>query len=327
MRIPDVWSHYKTCALYRLEYGLHSSAVLGFVGLPTLDFHLETAFRQGNYSEVSALLLIFYVMIATQWIWARRILLPVYLIGAAAFLPWSTQISGDNIARFFTVDIIPFPLRDGQGFAGLIEWLNTLLADQIVPGTLATIQLTMIALVVTGLLAALLFPLVSPLFLRRVSRTIGHTGLVVMRSTPEYILAFVLLQLWGSSMLPAIVALALHNGAIIGHLVGRYTETLTLRSDTTRGVSRYVFEALPRVFNSLLALLFYLWEIIMRETAILGILGIATLGFYVDSAFAELRFDRAILLIGVTALLNIAIDMASRRIRSHLRLRTSLEGL
>ncbi len=64
----------------------------------------------------------------------------------------------------------------------------------------------------------------------------------------------------------------------------------------------------------------------MRETAILGILGIATLGFYVDSAFAELRFDRAVFLIGITALLNIVIDMISRRIRTSLRLRTALEG-
>jgi phosphonate transport system permease protein len=83
---------------------------------------------------------------------------------------------------------------------------------------------------------------------------------------------------------------------------------------------------LPRVYNSLLALLFYRWEVIMRETAILGILGIATLGFYVDSAFAELRFDRAVFLIGITALLNIVIDMISRRIRTSLRLRTALEG-
>ena len=30
--------------------------------------------------------------------------------------------------------------------------------------------------------------------------------------------------------------------------------------------------------------LFYRWEIILRESAILGILGVYTLGFYVDSA-------------------------------------------
>ena len=61
--------------------------------------------------------------------------------------------------------------------------------------------------------------MVSPLLLGRPVRGIGHVVLVVLRSTPEYILAFILLQLWGPSMLPAIVALSLHNGAIIGHLV------------------------------------------------------------------------------------------------------------
>jgi phosphonate transport system permease protein len=75
----------------------------------------------------------------------------------------------------------------------------------------------------------------------------------------------------------------------------------------------------------MLALLFYRWEVILRETAILGILGIATLGFYVDSAFADLRFDRALLLILVTAMLNICVDSISRSIRSRLRLQTTLE--
>ena len=169
------------------------------------------------------------------------------------------------------------------------------------------------------------FPLISPLLMGRGGRFSGHIILVIMRSTPEYILAFILLQIWGPSMLPAVVALMLHNGAIIGHLVGRFTETLKLRQDAVKGVNRYVYEVLPRVYRPMLALLFYRWEVIMRETAILGILGIATLGFYVDSAFADLRFDRAIFLIILTALLNIGVDMLSRLIRKQLRLQTSLE--
>ena len=56
------------------------------------------------------------------------------------------------------------------------------------------------------------------------------------------------------------------------------------------------------------------------------LLGIATLGFYIDSAFADIRFDRAIFLIVVTALLNIGIDVLSRTIRSRLRLQTSLDA-
>ena len=45
-------------------------AVLGFVGMPTLGFALQSSFAQGYYSEVGALLLVFFVLIATwrpQW--------------------------------------------------------------------------------------------------------------------------------------------------------------------------------------------------------------------------------------------------------------------
>jgi phosphonate transport system permease protein len=326
VRLPDVWHQVTTYTLYRLECGIRSSAVLGFVGLPTLGYHLETAFSQGSYSEVAALLLLFYAVIATIRWWLRKPLLPLYLVGAAALLPWSAGLAGGDMARFFTHDIVPYPLRSGDGWASMPDWLGTMLVDQALPGALATLQLTMVALVATGLLTMLFFPLVSPLLLGRPARGFGHVVLVVMRSTPEYILAFILLQLWGPSMLPAIVALALHNGAIIGHLVGRFTEGIALRPDAPRGIDRYAWEIVPRIYRQMLALLFYRWEVILRETAILGMLGIATLGFWIDSAFADLRFDRALLLIAVTAGLNLAVDAASRAIRARLRLQTSLRA-
>ncbi len=325
VRLPEVWAQFRAYSMYRIECGLRSSAVLGFVGLPTLGFHLESAFNQGRYSEVAALLILFYVVIATMRIWLRRQLVPVYLLGAALVLPWSLNISWDNIVRFLTQDIVPHPLREGQSLPAVLDWLEMLLVDQALPGTVVTVQLTMIALVGAGLLTLVMFPLVSPLLLGPKARTVGNVALVVIRSTPEYILAFILLQLWGPSMLPAIVALSLHNGAIVGHLVGRFTETIRLRVDAVTGANRYLYEVVPRIYRSMLALLFYRWEVILRETAILGILGIATLGYYVDSAFAELRHDRALFLILITALLNIGVDMISRAIRSRLRLQTSLE--
>jgi phosphonate transport system permease protein len=325
VRLPDAWAHFRTYSMYRLECGLRSSAVLGFVGLPTLGFHLESAFKQGQYSQVWALLFLFYLIIATMRIWMKKPLLPIYLIGAALVLPWSIAFSTDNIWRFFGHDIIPHPIRTGGDLAALGDWLYLMVVDQAIPGSIATLQLTMIALVATGILTLVFFPLISPLLFGRGGRTAGHLFLVVTRSTPEYILAFVLLNLWGPSMLPAIVALSLHNSAIIGHLIGRFTEGIRLRVDASHGLNRYAWEILPRVYRPMIALLFYRWEVILRETAILGILGIATLGFYVDSAFADLRFDRAMFLILITASLNICVDAISRAIRSHLRLQTTLE--
>ena len=126
-------------------------------------------------------------------------------------------------------------------------------------------------------------------------------------------------------MLPAIVALALHNGAIIGHLIGRYSLEIKLRADASRGLNRYFYELLPRLYGQFLAFLFYRWEIIMRESAILGILGIATLGFYIDSSIQELHFDKAMILIFITALLNVLVDALSRYLRAKLRLKTNVD--
>ena len=330
-RVPGVWAHFKSFSLYRLECGLRSSTVLGFVGLPTLGFHLETAFKEGHYSEMSALLLIFFVVIATLRIWMRRELVPVYIIAAFFILPEGAgSQSWGNALSYFVQDLVPQPLRGVDSWSPpvineLWRWSSTLVVDEAVPGVFNTVVLTMIALIASGVLALGFFPLISPQFFGPVGRSIGHVFLVVVRSTPEYVLAFILLQIWGPSMIPAIIALSLHNGGIIGHLIGRFTERLSLRPDSATGANRYVYEVVPRVYRQFLAFLFYRWEVILRETAILGILGVHTLGFYVDSAFADIRFDRALVLILITALLNIGVDAMSRGIRARLRLQTSPE--
>lgn len=319
-RLPDLWQHFVTYTRYRLECGLRSSAVLGFVGLPTLGYYLSTAFLEGNYAEVWALLMLFYLLIASLRYWVRPKLLPFYLLGAPFIIANDSVISFDNINRFFTQDIVPWPLRNGERLTGLWQWFSDLFINEALPGIVNTVLLTQLALILTGVIALVWFPLISRLFLGRLGRLLGHLFLVVMRSTPEYILAFILLTLWGPSMLPAVVALALHNGAIIAHLIGRHSDTLALRVDASTGMNRYAFEVVPRIYNQFLAYLFYRWEIIQRETAILGILGISTLGFYIDSAIQDIRLDRAMVLIVITAGLNICVDALSRFIRSRLRL-------
>ena len=121
-------------------------------------------------------------------------------------------------------------------------------------------------------------------------------------------LVYVLLQLLGPSMLPAIIALSLHNGAIVGYLMGRHADALEYRPDAPRGLNLYCYETVPRLYGQFLAYALYRWEIIVRESAIFGILGVVTLGYYVDAAISEFRLDVAVVLILVTALLSMAVD-------------------
>lgn len=326
-RLPDCWQQMKTYSYYRLECGLRSSAVLGFIGLPTLGFHLESAFAEGYYSNAAACLLMLILLVGTlRWWMPTRLVVPAAVAGLIA-LPFiglsAANFSRANTARFFSHDIVPAPLRNGEGFAAFNDWLWQLLSTQAWPGIINTLIVTQIALVATGALALLMFPLISKPLLGH-GRWAGRGMLLVLRSLPEYLLAVVLLQLWGPSMLPAVVALMLHNGAIIGFLIGQQSNQLALRPDAPSGVNLYSWEMLPRLYGPFLALLFYRWEILMRETAVLGILGVYTLGFFIDSAIAELRIDRALVLLLVTAMLNMLIDSASRRIRKHLQLRQTI---
>ncbi|MDF1630655.1 MAG: ABC transporter permease [Alcanivoracaceae bacterium] len=324
-RLPLVWQHMKTYGAYRLECAVRASAILGFIGLPTIGFHLETAFRQGDYSSGAALLYLFLgIILSIRW-WFRPSLLPLWIAAALLWAPPRANYTEGALNRFFTEDIIPAPMRqhDWQ-WHQLTDWLSMLGQEQILPGLGNTLILGTAAMLLTGIIALVLFPLISSQFGNRFSRAGGHGLLVIFRTLPEFLLAFVFVLLLGPSMLPGILALALHTGAIVAHLSGRFTDSLTLRSDASGGLNRYAFEVLPRIYPNFLAFLLYRWEIIMRETAILGILGITTLGFYIDSAFSELRIDRAVVLIAAGVALNLLVDRISRSLRSHLRLRNAL---
>ncbi|WP_299362131.1 hypothetical protein [uncultured Paracoccus sp.] len=88
-----------------------------------------------------------------------------------------------------------------------------------------------------------------------------------------------------------------------------------LRADAPRGATLWGYELAPRLLGPFLALCLYRWEIIVRETAGMGLLGIATLGFFIDSAVAELRLHRAMVLLVAAGLLTAAIDSISRLVR------------
>jgi phosphonate transport system permease protein len=205
-------------------------------------------------------------------------------------------------------------------WSAFAAWLQPIVWHKVLPGVWSTIVLAQIALVGTGMLALLLFPLVSRQFAGRIGQPAGRVLLVVVRSTPEYMLGYVLLQLLGPSMLPAIIALAVHNGAIVGYLMGRHADALDYRMDAPKGINLYAYDTTPRLFGQFLAYNLYRWEIIVRESAIFGILGVATLGYYVDAAISELRFDVAVVLILATVGLCALIDVLSRGLRKALRI-------
>ena len=333
--LPVIYEDVKNYTAYRFECALRSCAVLGFIGLPTLGFHLETAFREGHYSEAAALLYSFYLLIASLKYWLKPKLVMVYVGAAFILISKEMTLSMANVSRFFKYEILPWPMRREGFLSGnydisfpfdqILEWGTRIFQNEALPGMLQTAVLTQIALVATGVFTLIGFATISRHFFGPFFRRISHYALIIIRTTPEYILAYLFLQLWGPSMLPAILAIALHNGAILAYLTGQNANLVELRIDAPRKkLNRYFFEVLPRVYGQFLAFLFYRWEVMMRESAILGILGIYTLGFFIDSAISDDKLDKAVLLIFITAALNMLIDTTSQLVRKRLKISTKL---
>jgi phosphonate transport system permease protein len=328
-RIPELAPQFWTYTLYRLECGMRSTLVLGFVGLPTIGFHLESYFKQGHYSQAAALLFAFYVLIGTRRLWARPITIPLLIVASILVLPEAIGATSTltNLLRFLTQDIVPTPLRGAElaamaTWTSLLSWLWPIVTQQIVPGVIQTLVLSQIALAAMGVIALMSFPFICDRFAGRIGKPLGRVALVIVRSTPEFMLVYVLLQLLGPSMLPAIIALSVHNGGIVAYLMGRHADALEYRPDAPKGLSLYCYETVPRLYGQFLAYVLYRWEIILRESAIFGILGIATLGYYVDAAIAEFRLDVAVILIVATAMLSMTVDAFSRSMRRSLRIDT-----
>jgi phosphonate transport system permease protein len=294
-RLPEVAERFRTYTLYRLECGLRSTLVLGFIGLPTVGFHLEGYFKQGKYAQAAALLAIFYVLLcadrhAPPVGSTRNHALPLHRRRAAAARRDRRRLGARQ----------PRPLPHPRH------------------RRMALLALLLFPLVSHRFMGPVMGPVVGPVMgpvMGPVGQPAGRALLVVVRSTPEYMLAYVLLQVLGPSMLPASIALAVHNGAIVGYLMGRQADALHYRPDAPKGFNLYAYDTAPRLYGQFLAYNLYRWEIIVRQSAIFGILGVTTLGHWIDAAISELKFDVAVVLILVTVFLCAGIEALSRRLR------------
>ena len=148
---------------------------------------------------------------------------------------------------------------------------------------------------------------------------------LVIRSVPEYILAFLLMGMFGVTPWPLILALAIHNGGILGRLWGEALENSSERAGQVlvaqgggRGAA-LLGGLLPDSFNRMLLFFFYRWESCLREATILGVLGVVSLGYLIEGAKARLFYDEVLFYILLGAALVVLGDILSVAVRGRLR--------
>jgi len=252
----------------------------------------------------------------------------------------------ENLVRFATLDVVPFALRDTDwGASDYLAYAWGLALDRGLTGLGATLSISVLAIALAAagglalaFLAARNVATAAP-FGERVLHDRSRAGaaawtllssavrgaLILLRAIPEYVWAFLLLAMFGTSAWPAVLALAIHNSGILGKLDAETVENLDPRplaalrnAGGTRAQIAWL-GALPLAANRLLLYFFYRFETCVREATVLGMLGVVSLGYWIQDSRAKQYYDEMIVFVALGAGLVLAADLASALVRRMLR--------
>lgn len=259
-----------------------------------------------------------------------------WLLGGFSPAIFTSDRGRTNALRFLG-ELRPWPLQSGHGdLSAVAQWALRLWRDHDAAALLNTLAISVAAIGLAGAAGALISlgaarNLACPRpFLPggrppgRVSRgawravvTLSRTALVVLRSIPEYVWAFLLLALLGPSAWPMVLALALHNTGILGKLSAEVVENVDPRAPSAlralgAGRLQVTLGALyPLTAPRFLLYFFYRWETCVREATVLGMLGMSSLGFLIIDARSRNRYDEMFFHILVAGLLVVAGEIVS----------------
>jgi phosphonate transport system permease protein len=149
--------------------------------------------------------------------------------------------------------------------------------------------------------------------------------LLVSRAIPAPIWALVLLYMLFPGVLPGALALALHNFGILGRLMAEVNENLDdrpVRALSALGASPsqvVAYGILPQNLGRFLAYSLYRWEVCLRETVIVGLVGAGGLGRLLTEQISSFDYGGVMITLGVFVILTVEVDAVSQQLRAVLR--------
>ena len=146
-----------------------------------------------------------------------------------------------------------------------------------------------------------------------------------IRAIHQIFWAFIFLPVVGLNPACGVLAIAVPYAGIFAKVfaeIRRESDQRPLQGlpDGSSALSRFFYGSLPVIYRDVKHYIGYRFECALRSSAVLGFIGLPTLGFFIDSAIADHQLDKAMVLIFMTALLNMGIDTLSQMIRRRLKI-------
>ncbi|MEX2550049.1 MAG: phosphonate ABC transporter, permease protein PhnE [Nitriliruptoraceae bacterium] len=229
---------------------------------------------------------------------------------------WAAWTSGIDLAAV---------LRGPQAFVRILALMFLPPDASAIPGALSgmveSLQIAWIGTIIGALISLPLGLLAAKNVGGRISPTVSRQVLNLLRSLPELVLAILFVSMIGLGPLAGTLAIGLGSIGTLGKLTAEVVEGIDrgpIEASEAVGGGRFQvlrWGVLPQAMPEIIAFWLYRFEINVRASAILGLVGAGGIGGMLANFLSYRRYGSAGTAILIVIATTIAIDIASSRIR------------
>jgi len=149
--------------------------------------------------------------------------------------------------------------------------------------------------------------------------------LALVRSLPIILLALLFVAAIGLGPTPGVLAVAVHSLGMLGKLYAEEFETAdagvweALDSAGADWLQKIRFAIWPQTARQILSLTLFRFEMNLRESAVLGLVGVAGLGLWIENYRRAFDYHSVATMVLVTMLVVLVVDQAAFHARRRLK--------
>jgi len=315
-----ILSTFKNFGLYRLECSIRSSLILGLFGIGGIGTSIYLSFQTLNFRELWTYL----------WSLAILIILSREIIKKIKFKNLNKNLSIFLIAVFFTTILFTFLYLlyfiFNSNFLDFnsINYLFKSRSELVFLDLLKLIIDTIILSLLSSGIAISLPPIVIGIFNNNTSRIFIRFLAFLLRLIPTPVLILALLTFNNPSLSLAALTLGLHNAGITSKLLFTNLDTQDKRNYIAMkslGISKktsWLLGLFSQQAKSYLAYCAYRSDIIIRETAIVGVIGSVGLGWQLKESLSSFAWKEVITILIVYSSIAIVGELINGKIKNSL---------
>ncbi|MGY1721068.1 PhnE/PtxC family ABC transporter permease [Blastococcus sp. SYSU DS0552] len=333
-------------SFYRLECAVRSAVVLGLIGAGGLGYQLALSFTSLRWAQVwttvYALALLCLLADVGGRAVRRRVAAPrrtgtgsrrdplltgavLAVVAAVAWAAWYLALSPAALVSART--------REQLAYLASAAWPPALDGDllgDVWSTALEALRMSVLAIAFAAAGAVALAALAArppgpagPV--RRTAGVLTRLALLLLRAVPPPVWALVALFVLLPGVLPGALALGVYTLGVLGRLVGEAVEETdrrpaeALRAMGASPVGRWLYGSAPALAGPVLALSLYRWEVAIRDTVLVGLLGAGGIGVLLSARMSAFDWAGVTTVLAAIVLLTFLVDLVSDRARAAVR--------